>query len=81
MVREIEDLKEKIFMCREEYKALYIEKNKLHRKLEKAGKSIYTFFRGVQWLSGRVLDLRPRGHRFKPHRVTALWSLSKTHLS
>ena len=42
MVREIEDLKEKIFMCREEYKALYIEKNKLHRKLEKAGKSMYT---------------------------------------
>ena len=41
MVREIEDLKEKIFMCREEYKALYIEKNKLHRKLEKAGKSLY----------------------------------------
>ena len=22
---------------------------------------------GVQWLSGRVLDLRPRGHRFEPH--------------
>ena len=42
MVREIEDLKEKIFMCREEYKALYIEKNKLHRKLEKAGKSMCT---------------------------------------
>ena len=23
---------------------------------------------GVQWLSGRVLDLRPRDRRFKPHR-------------
>ena len=23
---------------------------------------------GVQWLSGRVLDSRPRGHRFEPHR-------------
>ena len=22
---------------------------------------------GAQWLSGRVLDSRPRGHRFKPH--------------
>ena len=24
--------------------------------------------RGVQWLSGRVLDLRPRGRGFEPHR-------------
>ena len=39
MQREIEDLKDKIFMCREEYKTLYIEKSKLQRKLEKAGKS------------------------------------------
>ena len=23
---------------------------------------------GAQWLSGRVLDLRLRGHRFEPHR-------------
>ena len=23
---------------------------------------------GVQWLSGRVLDSRPRGHRFEPHQ-------------
>ena len=23
--------------------------------------------RGAQWLSGRVLDLRPRGCRFEPH--------------
>ena len=29
----------------------------------------------AQWLSGRVLDSRPRG------RITALCSLSKTHLS
>ena len=37
---------------------------------------------GAQWLSGRVLDSRPRGRGFEPHRrVTALWSLSKTHLS
>ena len=26
-------------------------------------------------LSGRVLDSRPRGHGFEPHRCTALWSL------
>ena len=23
---------------------------------------------GAQWLSGRVLDSRPKGHRFEPHR-------------
>ena len=23
---------------------------------------------GAQWLSGRVLDLRPKGHKFEPHR-------------
>ena len=26
------------------------------------------FFKGAQWLSGRVLDSRPRGRRFEPHR-------------
>ena len=25
-------------------------------------------FVGAQWLSGRVLDLRPRGRGFEPHR-------------
>ena len=24
--------------------------------------------KGAQWLSGRVLDLRPRGRRFEPHQ-------------
>ena len=24
--------------------------------------------KGAQWLSGRVLDLRPRGRGFEPHR-------------
>ena len=24
-------------------------------------------FEGAQWLSGRVLDWRPRGRRFEPH--------------
>ena len=33
---------------------------------------------GVQWLSVRVLDSRPRGSSLTG--VTALWSLSKTHL-
>ena len=26
----------------------------------------------VKWLSGRVLDSRPKGHGFEPHRLTAL---------
>ena len=28
---------------------------------------IFIFY-GAQWLSGRVLDSRPRGRRFEPHR-------------
>ena len=28
----------------------------------------YIYDMGVQWLSGRVLDSRQRGSRFKPHR-------------
>ena len=28
--------------------------------------------KGAQWLSGRVLDLRPRGSRFEPHRRQSL---------
>ena len=35
---------------------------------------------GAQWLSGRVLDSRPRGRRFEPHQGHCPVSLSKTHL-
>ena len=31
---------------------------------------------GAQWLTGRVLDSRPKGRGFEPHRVV---SFSKTH--
>ena len=34
-------------------------------------------FVGEQWLSGRVLDLRPRGLGFEPHRSHCVVSLSK----
>ena len=34
---------------------------------------------GAQWLSGRVLDSRPRGRGFEPHRRHCDVSLSKTH--
>ena len=30
--------------------------------------------RGAQWLSGRVLDSRPRGRGFKPHRRCGPWA-------
>ena len=32
---------------------------------------------GVQWLSGRVLDSRPKGRGFEPHRRHCVVSLSK----
>ena len=32
---------------------------------------------GAQWLSGRVLDLRPRGSGFEPHRRHCVVSSSK----
>ena len=34
-------------------------------------------YNGAHWLSGRVLDLRPRGYRFEPHRHHCVVSLSK----
>ena len=38
---------------------------------------IQTKFEGAQWLSGRVLDLRPKGRGFQPHRRHCVVSLSK----
>ena len=32
---------------------------------------------GAQWLSGRVLDSRPKGRGFEPHRSHCVVSLSK----
>ena len=42
---------------------------------------INSFIMGAQWLSGRVLDSRPKGRGFEPHRRHCVVSLSKTHLS
>ena len=33
---------------------------------------------GAQWLSGRVLDSRPKGRGFEPHRCHCVVSLSRT---
>ena len=43
------------------------------------GLTAYDMYQGAQWLSGRVLDSRPRGRRFEPHRRHYVVSLSKTH--
>ena len=34
-------------------------------------------YAGMQWLSGRVLDSRPKGRGFEPHRRKCVVSLSK----
>ena len=34
-------------------------------------------YMGAQWLSGRVLDSRPKGRGFEPHRSHCVVSLSK----
>ena len=40
-----------------------------HRSPDKSAYCNITFLiMGAQWLSGRVLDLRPKGRGFKPHR-------------
>ena len=36
-----------------------------------------TKWQGAQWLSGRVLDSRPKGRGFEPHRRHCVVSLSK----
>ena len=42
-------------------------------------KKTIAYIRGAQWLSGRVLDSRPKGREFKPHLRHCVVSLSKTH--
>ena len=37
----------------------------------------YLWSKGAQWLSGRVLDSRPKNHGFEPHRRHCVVSLSK----
>ena len=39
----------------------------------------YIMDKQAQWLSGRVLDSRPRGCRFDTHQGQCVVSLSKTH--
>ena len=46
---------------------------------KKAGIQVRKKRLGAQWLSGRVLDSRPRDPWFEPHRRHCIVSLSKTH--
>ena len=39
--------------------------------------SVISESKKVQWLSGRELNLRPKGRRFEPHRRHCIVSLSK----
>ena len=43
--------------------------------------TIDTDLEGAQWISGRVLVLRPRGRGIEPHQYHNVVSLSKAHLS
>ena len=52
------------------------QKSSIFTQLVKHIIYIYTSSMGAQWLSGRVLDSRPRGRGFERHCVV---SLSKTH--
>ena len=45
--------------------------------LENVGTRVVITFLGAQWLSGRVLDSRPKGRGFEPHRRHCVVSLSK----
>ena len=42
-----------------------------------SGCRIISILQGAQWLSGRVLDSRPKGRGFEPHRRHCVVSLSK----
>ena len=41
---------------------------KLIQYLIYSNKTVTSDFQGAQWLSGRVLDMRPKGSGFEPHR-------------
>ena len=47
---------------------IYEEVPQLHRLKIKGASSDIIAVKGAQWLSGRVLDSRPKGSGFEPHR-------------
>ena len=61
------------------YLHLYISYHRLNERVFHYWSVVhlYIYKVGVQWLSGRVLDSRPRGRGFEPHRRRCVVSLSK----
>ena len=53
----------------------------IKRLLQYRNVSHHVTSEGAQWLSGRVLDSRPKGRGSSLTGVTVFWSLRKTHLS
>ena len=55
----------------------------MHNETEgkELAKPHYVSGSAVQWLSGRVVDSRPKGWGFEPQRRHCVVSLSKTHSS
>ena len=51
-------------------KYAFLEKNKIQSRFS-------SYYQGAQLLSGRALDLRPKGRGFEPHRCHCVVSLSK----
>ena len=52
-------------------------KSKMATKSKMAFREVQCTQKGAQWLSGRVLDSRPRGRWFEPHQCHCVVSLSK----
>ena len=53
----------------------------VHKWEKRSAVAQWSSRKGAQLLSGRVLDSKPRGRGFEPHRRHCAVSLSKTHLS
>ena len=47
------------------------------RKIKFKKNECLPYLKEAQWLSGRVLDWRPKGHRFEPHQRHCVVSLSR----
>ena len=60
------------------YAAFHQDPHLLLRSKQSPGTEIhYNLDMGARWLSGRVLDSRPKGRGFEPHRRHCVVSLSK----
>ena len=58
-------------------KYVTIQNNTVYCFISSYLRHLQNTFKGAQWLSGRVLDSRPKGRGFEPHRRHCVVSLSK----